>query len=846
MADSKQVRACGSLHGLLLLLLLFLLPPSTAVAERLRLAPTPSFVADVSIPNPRAERLRQVEGGRYDLLHDSQVRLEGATNIIYFRRAYQVTDRSGLEEAAQIDVDFDPSYEKFAVHHVRLIRNGQVLDLGSETEFETIRREADLKDGVWTGVRTAVLRLPDVKVGDIIDTAWSWAERPPLWPNHYFGGASLDWSVPVGLTRFRIDAPATKGLRIWRYRGAPAAEVRRAGGRTIYEWMSRDPAPVSNDEDAPDWYQPWQRVSLSTMANWSDVVRWAVPLYRGADALPPAMEGEARRILAAGGGEAVMAVKALRWVQDSIRYTSMSIGAGSFRPRNPETVVRQGWGDCKDKAQLLVALLRRLGIEAWPALTDTDSGRTLHQKNPSPVAFDHVIVQIVIGGRSYWVDPTNSHQGGTLDSLAPPPFRQALPIRPGQAKLERIALSRPAAPTADVTEHYRVDSKGLWIVVRSVYADREADRARSDFANSPITRKEADFLRFYARNYPGLRIHAPVQVSDDREANRFEIVESYFLPIQSLRPLLEKLPIEASTLSGVYTYPEGDRGAPLEFDHPTHRIHRIIFDTPGFTVSPLDEVHVRGTAFDYRLATDLDGERLTITFSLSSKRSLVGVEDFDRFRKEADEVANNNGWTLYIAEGSASGESWSTIFGILFALLAVLSLPGIVHAKSHMDDQPEGTCFYPVPLSKFLLLCFSSLGLYGLYWFWRNWRWVRSQGEDVQPFWRAFFSIFWLYPLFARANGQARPALPQWVGGAAAILYPVVAISEKILDLAKVHVFGSVLATIAPLAIIPVLVAVNRSNSAEAVTANAKFHWLAIATLVVGTPAAVIFMLGLV
>ena len=59
--------------------------------------------------------------------------------------------------------------------------------------------------------------------------------------------------------------------------------------------------------------------------------------------------------------------------------------------------------------------------------------------------------------------------------------------------------------------------------------------------------------------------------------------------------------------------------------------------------------------------------------------------------------------------------------------------------------------FFPVSTTKFLLLSVCTLGLYELYWFYKNWQLIQArEGVSVSPFWRAFFAFFFCYQVFTR------------------------------------------------------------------------------------------------
>src|SRR6185436_13259428 len=57
-----------------------------------------------------------------------------------------------------------------------------------------------------------------------------------------------------------------------------------------------------------------------------------------------------------------------QWLHEKVRYTGVEFGASAIVPATPGDTLARGYGDCKDKSLLLVALLRRAGIDADLAL----------------------------------------------------------------------------------------------------------------------------------------------------------------------------------------------------------------------------------------------------------------------------------------------------------------------------------------------------------------------------------------------------------------------------------------------------------------------------------------------
>lgn len=80
--------------------------------------------------------------------------------------------------------------------------------------------------------------------------------------------------------------------------------------------------------------------------------------------------------------------------------------------------------------------------------------------------------------------------------------------------------------------------------------------------------------------------------------------------------------------------------------------------------------------------------------------------------------------------------------------------PALAQAPAAAVDQ-----LHPLAIHKLVLLSLCTIGLYQVFWFYRNWTRVRERtGRNLSPFWRAFFAPIWSYSLFDEVADQARAA----------------------------------------------------------------------------------------
>ncbi len=92
----------------------------------------------------------------------------------------------------------------------------------------------------------------------------------------------------------------------------------------------------------------------------------------------------------------------------SVRYTGVEFGESSLVPQYPGETLKRKYGDCKDKATLLVAMLRAAGLPANLALLSTGPGQDINPELPGMGLFDHAIVYVPAAGvePELWIDAT--------------------------------------------------------------------------------------------------------------------------------------------------------------------------------------------------------------------------------------------------------------------------------------------------------------------------------------------------------------------------------------------------------------------------------------------------------
>ena len=579
--------------------------------------PAPAWVEPIA-PDLSRRPPSETSGGVDYLVVDDQLRVSPGSLERFRHVARRMVSAKGVENGSELRIDFDPQYERLTLHEVTLRRGGDRIPALRPGEVRVIQREPDLDRRLYDGEHTALIFLRDVRVGDVVEASWTVRGSNPVFDGRHAASFSLGYGVPVARLGVRVLVPGDLPLR-WRVHGLELPPARRrVAGEEEYRWARTDVAAAEDEGDLPPGLYPSPWLELSEWRDWGEVVRWALPLYAPSE--PSAAMAAKLAEWRALTGEAARALAALRFVQDEVRYLGIELGTSSHRPHRPADVFAWRFGDCKDKSLLLVTLLRALGIDAAPALVDTEDREAIAARLASPFAFDHVIVRARIDGAARWLEPTRSLEHARLEGLSPPAYGLALVIAPGVASL--TGLPPPAALHTDVRSTWRVprfgDPVAFEVVTR--LEGLEAIDMRHELAETPAAELQRRYLDHYARNDPGIRSVGRLEVEDDPAADRITLTERYELP-----PFAEgdERQLRADAIREELSDPETAlRELPLRLHHPVIVTERLRIELPGTPDVEEDEEEVRSAGAQLTYAARVDGASVVFDYEY---RSLAGV-----------------------------------------------------------------------------------------------------------------------------------------------------------------------------------------------------------------------------
>ena len=494
-----------------------------------KVAPIPDWVDPADYTIPATANPHFIAHGICVLLHDTQIDLCGPERAWFSRRAELVTAAAGAEHVAQFNVSFDPHFEQIEVHTIAVIRNGQRTEHTPTAFFEVMRRERNMERLQFDGRLTIHFTLPDVRQGDVVETAYTLYGMRKSLAGRQSAFMGLEWPVGIVDVRVRQRWPESRKIEERRYGAVPEPTETVTDGIIDRRWRVFERAGVRFEPLSPPWVLQNAALQLTEWRDWAEVADAFTPLYEQVGALPDEVEQEIARIAAAEPTQAGRASAILRFVQTGMRYLAISIGEGGYAPRQFADVWSTRYGDCKDKSNLYAHMALRLGVNACPALVNTFDGYALDDWMPSPQTFDHCIVRVEVDGKIYWLDATRPLQPSPLDKIGQSYFGWALPLRPGANALERMA-DPPNELLSETKENIVLGDRPEapvryeWIhTFRGVRAEGMREQLERDGAVS-VFKRYAEELQ---RAWPKAAVVTQEIVSDDIATNTIVVRECY-------------------------------------------------------------------------------------------------------------------------------------------------------------------------------------------------------------------------------------------------------------------------------------------------------------------------------
>jgi lipoprotein NlpI/transglutaminase-like putative cysteine protease len=602
--------------------------------------PVPSWVDPTAMPE------RGNAQPIFIRLADTQY-LVARTPVTFVHRALTINDPGSLTAAGQLPISFVPQYQRLQLHAVRILRGEEVLDRTTTSSVRFLQRETGLEHGVYSDVVTASILVNDLRLGDTLEFAYSLHGQNPVFGGKFADSVFWDQAYPTALRRVVLNHPVERSIS-WRMltdgqSKAPVPEESTRDGMRKLQFEERSLAPIAPEAFSPPDYRAYRWLQFSEFSGWDDVVAWADGLFQREAVLDDDLGKVVKRLETKSTNEERVA-GALEFVQSEIRYFSISLGESSHRPTSPGIVLKRRYGDCKDKSFLLMTLLRALGIESRPLLLNLGVRKGLDRALPSPLLFNHMIVQAMVDGNVFYLDPTRLGQHGHLSRmgqahegaqglLIAPDTRELLTITSANAlELARSELSETVTVTK-LGGGGQLKLKEIWNGVGA-----EAIRVTNErISRQQFVKAIGDVME---RRYPGAKLAGEPELRDDRMDNVVSLAALYDLPKpaeqQDDRWFVRFSPVNLA--GALVLSPSSARTAPLSVGRfPYEGLYSFEVIFPEEEVSVVSDPRVKtieDRSFVYTVSSSFRGNVSKVQIDLKTLNDRVEIQDLQKYGED--------------------------------------------------------------------------------------------------------------------------------------------------------------------------------------------------------------------
>lgn len=579
------------------------------------------------------------------LLVDCQETIRDDAVLGYLHTVEKINDSSRLEKAAMRLWEIHADSQRCIVHAANVIRDGHKFPVLAAANLEAYRRETRLESHITDNMLTVSLSVDDLRVGDLLElerTLVTTVGEHPLRVKHYFETFWLAGRLPILRLRLRLVNRSGRALAMQHHRiedGQPRDARARLEPGQEFTREYRDLLPKTLPATAPVWW--WhEHLQVARAQEWKEVSRYLHRYYRRAGVFTAGIDLATFDRVALTGDRRVDAVRLVRFVQNEIRYRGEQQGIYSHTPKPAPRVLAKGAGDCKDKSNLLRALLGTIGVDANLALVNTGYGKGLREQLPSACHFDHMIVRVRLDGETRYFDPTVAKQAGDFAHAGELDHGFVLNLTAAGEDLVALPYRR-SQPVFRLCQRFDLreaqEGRGRLTITREYLAHR-ADSIRDRFA-STAAREIAREVLDWTRDESGcaLEIETPFSIErDDLEANRVVTTEVYRIRDLDKQPSSGLIEIETA-FAGDYPLPEDER-FPLQLraDGQVEHVIEVEYDRPPLA-EPSEE-NIANAHFVYHDSVRVEGCVLRFDNRVTSHREIVAVHDLAGYRDDVERL----------------------------------------------------------------------------------------------------------------------------------------------------------------------------------------------------------------
>jgi hypothetical protein len=312
------------------------------------------------------------------------------------RRAFKIL-RPGGKDYGQVATEFDLSTKITGMRGWCIPAQGKDYEVKDKDAVEVSSTDFDSSQ-LTSDIKYRMIKIPAAEPGNFLGFEIEKEERPYIlqgWWHFQFG-------PPVTEAKYSLQLPAG-----WEYKEAwinhPKIEAKSTGPNQ-WQWTVTDIAEIRPESEMPPVFGVAGQMIVSFIPpgstgkkgfeNWDDMGKWEVGLTQGRRDSSPELKEKVLEVTATAPTTLAKMQAIAAFMQKDIRYVGISLGIGGWQPHYARDTFSHRFGDCKDKATLMSAMLKEIGVDSYYIVINTQRGAVTSKTPPQIYWFDHVILGV--------------------------------------------------------------------------------------------------------------------------------------------------------------------------------------------------------------------------------------------------------------------------------------------------------------------------------------------------------------------------------------------------------------------------------------------------------------------
>lgn len=547
----------------------------------------------------------------------------------------KVLSSRGVESYRTIPITWTPDRQEVRVVKARITKpDGSIVESYAEHDHP-VQPWA----GMYFDTRSRSITFSALAPGDVLEVQWRLDDTAiDNLLSDYWGDVDAVQSTFLKKHyRFVVDMPAARRL-FWNTKTAPSgvtASTSTVDSRTVYRFEASDVARLVPEPQMPGWAEMAGILHLSTYQTWEQVGRYYHGLVRDQlvpnDELRRTVERLLKGVDRADTAKVVAAVYG--FVVSQVRYVGLEFGIHGYQPYRVDRILARRFGDCKDKASLMYAMLKIAGVDSRLVLLRTRDRGVLSAEVASLAAFNHAI--LYVPKLDLLLDGTAEFHGSrelpSADRLA-----NVLVVEPDVASRFFTTLeARPEDNTTTVTMDVTLRPDGSATARGTLVAvGQGAPEVRRAYETGAT--RQATFEQQWAQSFPGVKA-SEVTVSDPK-ALEVPATLGFAMTVpryaEAQQGALRFYPFGASRAFTQAMAPLAERHFDVFFSQVFENRLRYTYSLPpGFAIAGLPPEVVESSPFGTaRIVTRREGAKLVVEGTMMLATARIFAKDYAVFR----------------------------------------------------------------------------------------------------------------------------------------------------------------------------------------------------------------------